>query len=106
MINALVLYELHQNEIECTLSAALESPFMKDPLYLWIASGQYLQNQTDFLKADALTYVAPSFNEKGRYSVCTILNGKSIKIQKDFTKKELYDFFPKLFNLKGQLISL
>ena len=71
MTNALILYELHKNEIECTLSTALESPFMEDPLYLWIVSGQYLQNQTDFLKADALTYVAPSFNKKDRYSVCT-----------------------------------
>lgn len=106
MAKTTVLHELRKNERECTLSEALESSYMKDPLYVWIVYGQYIQSPSAYNLYNATTYVAKSFSSNTLYTVCTIINGKKIPIQKDFSKKELQQFFPKLFSLTGQLISL
>ena len=106
MAKTTVLHNLRSNEKTCTLSEALESSYMKDPLYVWLVYGQYIQEQSACNLYNATTYVAKSFTSNTLYTVCTIIDGKKIPIQKDFSKKELQQFFPKLFSLTGQLISL
>lgn len=102
MIKATVFRELKKNEIECSLQTALNNPLMQQFNYMWVVSGQYINNEPLF---DAITYVAKSF-EEDKYTICTIIDGKRTHLGKNFSPKELKEFFPTLFYIVGQLISI
>lgn len=97
---------LKPNEFEASLALALESPLMDDVFHMWVVSGQYVFDDPLGNYNDSMTYVAKSFSNPNLYTVGTIINGKNHNIEKGFSKNELLDFFPDLFNLTGQVISI
>lgn len=101
-----VLNKIGRNERECSLASALESPLMQNPLYLWVVPGQFLENTDIWNSYETITYVAKSFAKPDHYSICTIVDGKRIFMNKDFSKDEIKQLFPNLFKVTGQLISL
>ncbi len=101
-----VLNKIGRNERECTLASALESPLMQNPLYLWVVPGQFLENTDIWNSYETITYVAKSFAKPDHYSICTIVDGKRIFMNKDFSKAEIKQLFPNLFKVTGQLVSL
>lgn len=101
-----VLNKIGRNERECTLASALESPLMQNPLYLWVVPGQFLENTDIWNSYETITYVAKSFAKPDHYSICTIVDGKRIFMNKDFSKDEIKQLFPNLFKVTGQLVSL
>ena len=101
-----VLNKIEKNERICSLASALESPLMQNPLYLWIVSGQFLENNDIWNTYETITYVAKSFAKTDHYSICTIVDGKRIFMNKDFSKDEIKQLFPNLFKVTVQLVSL
>lgn len=101
-----VLNKIGRNERECSLASALESPLMQNPLYLWVVPGQFLENTDIWNSYETITYVAKSFAKPDHYSICTIVDGKRIFMNKDFSKAEIKQLFPNLFKVTGQLVSL
>ena len=101
-----VLNKIGRNERECSLASALESPLMQNPLYLWVVPGQFLENTDIWNSYETITYVAKSFAKPDHYSICTIVDGKRIFMNKDFSKDEIKQWFPNLFKVTGQLVSL
>lgn len=101
-----VLNKIGRNERECSLASALESPLMQNPLYLWVVPGQFLENTDIWNSYETITYVAKSFAKPNHYSICTIVDGKRIFMNKDFSKDEIKQLFPNLFKVTGQLVSL
>lgn len=102
----MVLNKIGRNERECSLASALESPLLQNPLYLWVVPGQFLENTDIWNSYETITYVAKSFAKPDHYSICTIVDGKRIFMNKDFSKAEIKQLFPNLFKVTGQLISL
>lgn len=102
MIKSTVFHELRKNEIECSLQEAFNNPLMQRLNYMWIVSGQYISDEPI---NDAMTYVAKSF-EGNNYTICTIVDGKRLHLNRSFSQRELKEFFPTLFGLTGQLISI
>lgn len=101
-----LINKIGRNERECTLASALESPLLQNPLYLWVVPGQFLENTDIWNSYETITYVAKSFAKPDHYSICTIVDGKRIFMNKDFSKAEIKQLFPNLFKVTGQLISL
>ena len=101
-----VLNKIGKNERECSLASALESPLLQNPLYLWVVPGQFLENTDIWNSYETITYVAKSFAKPDHYSICTIVDGKRIFMNKDFSKAEIKQLFPNLFKVTGQLVSL
>jgi len=101
-----LINKIRRNERECTLASALESPLLQNPLYLWVVPGQFLENTDIWNSYETITYVAKSFAKPDHYSICTIVDGKRIFMNKDFSKAEIKQLFPNLFKVTGQLISL
>ena len=101
-----VLNKIGRNERECSLASALESPLMQNPLYLWVVPGQFLENTDIWNSYETITHVAKSFAKPDHYSICTIVDGKRIFMNKDFSKDEIKQLFPNLFKVTGQLVSL
>lgn len=101
-----LINKIGRNERVCYLASALESPLMQNPLYLWVVPGQFLENTDIWNSYETITYVAKSFAKPDHYSICTIVDGKRIFMNKDFSKAEIKQLFPNLFKVTGQLISL